>query len=41
VKNLTNSAISMLEQLKNATGMDLASLGKKKTGEGTDVPKEL
>lgn len=41
VKNLTNSAVSMLEQLKNATGMDLASLGKKKTGEGTDVPKEL
>ena len=42
VKSLTGSAISMLEQVKNATGIDLAKLaeGKGKNA-GSDLPKEL
>ena len=42
IKNLTNSAIVMMEQLKNATGVDVAKLAK---GGGKDaggeLPKEL
>jgi flotillin len=42
VQNLTKSAIAMLEQLKNATGLDLAQLGRNKGQADTDkVPKEL
>ena len=40
VKSLTNSAISMLEQLKNATGLDLAKLAKDKSKEAK-LPKDL
>ncbi len=41
VKNLTNSAIVMMEQMKNATGVDVAKLAKGIEREGTDLPKEL
>lgn len=45
VKNLTSSAIVMLEQLKNATGVDVASLLQgmvhKKENGGSEIPKEL
>ena len=42
VKNLTKSAVVMLEQMKNATGVDLAKLaGKTKGAANADVPKEL
>ena len=42
VKNLTNSAIVMMEQMKNATGVDVAKLAKRAEGEGgTGLPKEL
>ncbi len=40
VKNLTNSAISMLEQVKTATGLDLAKLGERK-GKAAELPKDL
>jgi flotillin len=40
VKNLTNSAVTMVEQMTNATGVDLARLAKGK-GNGTELPKEL
>lgn len=41
VKNLTNSGLVMLEQVKNATGVDLAKLAERGgTGAG-QVPKEL
>jgi flotillin len=41
VKNLTNSAVSMLEQVKNATGVDLAQLAEKNGSSGATLPKEL
>lgn len=42
VKNLTNSSVSMLEQLKNATGIDIAEIANRGSGgEGPDLPKEL
>jgi flotillin len=40
VKNLTNSAITVVEQMENATGVDIAKLAKRK-GSGTELPKEL
>lgn len=42
VKNLTKSAVVMLEQMKNATGVDLAKLASR-AGEDTsaEIPKEL
>ena len=41
VKNLTNSAVVMLEQMKNATGIDLAKLAKgQQPGKVVDLPKE-
>jgi flotillin len=39
VRNLTNSAVTMVEQMKNATGVDIAKLGKGK-GAGTELPNE-
>jgi flotillin len=39
VKNIANSAVVLLEQLKNSTGIDLEKLASVK--EGTDLPKEL
>jgi flotillin len=42
VKNLTNSSVSMLEQLRNATGIDLADLAKRGESRGNpDLPKDL
>jgi flotillin len=42
VKNLTKSAVVMLEQMKNATGIDLAKLaGNTGGGAKADIPKEL
>ena len=42
VKNLTKSAVVMLEQMKNATGVDLAKLaGKTNSAPNADIPKEL
>lgn len=42
VNNLTGSAITMLEQLKNATGIDIEKLAQGKSqGNGAEVPKEL
>jgi flotillin len=42
VKNLTKSAVVMLEQMKNATGLDLAKLAKKTSEDsGASIPKEL
>ncbi|MHC4993236.1 MAG: flotillin family protein [Planctomycetota bacterium] len=40
VKNLTNSAVTMMEQMTNATGVDIARLAKGK-GNGAELPKEL
>jgi flotillin len=42
VRNLTNSAVSMLEQIKNATGIDLADIAKR-AGDSSDpkLPKDL
>jgi flotillin len=41
VKNLTNSAVTMLEQVKNATGVDLAALAEKYQTASSDLPKDL
>jgi flotillin len=41
VQNLTKSAVTMLEQLKNATGIDFAQLSGKLPKEGNKIPKEL
>jgi flotillin len=41
VKNLTKSAIVLMEQLKNATGMDLTKLAQEDKGtQKVDLPKE-
>jgi flotillin len=41
VKNLTNSGLVMLEQVKNATGVDLAKLAERQGGGTATIPKEL
>ena len=43
VRNLTSSAVVMMEQMKNATGVDLARIAERagKEGRSDDVPKEL
>jgi flotillin len=41
VKNLTNSAVTMLEQVKNATGLDLAKLAEGDKKVAPSLPKEL
>jgi flotillin len=42
VNNLTGSAIAMLEQLKNATGIDIEKLAQRNTRDNSaDVSKEL
>ena len=42
VKNLTNSSVSMLEQIRNATGIDLAELAERGKGsKDLQVPKDL
>jgi flotillin len=40
VKNVTNSAVTILEQVRNATGIDLAQLADRKKAEES-VPKQL
>lgn len=41
VKNVTNSAVTMMEQVKNATGVDLAKLADRPGSSTANVPKEL
>ncbi len=41
VKNLTNSAVVMMEQMKNATGVDITKLGKERGRDAGVLPKEL
>jgi flotillin len=41
VKNLTNSAVVMMEQMKNLTGVDVAKLAEGKSAGRGDLPKEL
>jgi flotillin len=42
VKNLTNSAVSMIEQIENSTGVDLAKIAKRKADQSdAGLPKEL
>jgi hypothetical protein len=42
VKNLTNGAVVMMEQMRNATGVDLAKLADGGSGDAPGaVPKEL
>ena len=43
VRNVTSSAVVMLEQLKNATGVDLARIAESSASgsAGSEVPKEL
>lgn len=42
VKNLTSSAVVMLESMKNATGVDLEKLAQRSTSKGgSNIPKEL
>jgi flotillin len=41
VKNLTNSAVVMIEQLKNITGVDIAKLAKHGERDAGALPKEL
>jgi len=41
VKNLTNSAVVILEQMKNATGIDFEELAKPSSHKGGELPKDL
>ena len=42
VKNLTNSTVTVLEQIKNATGVDLTDLAKRADNDGDlKLPKDL
>ncbi|MEE8077718.1 MAG: hypothetical protein V3T18_01880, partial [Pseudomonadales bacterium] len=42
VKNLTNSTVTVLEQIKNATGVDLTDLAKRAdSGGDLKLPKDL
>jgi flotillin len=41
VKNLSKSAITMLEQVENATGIDVAKLAKRGDEHRTELPKEI
>ncbi len=41
VKNLTNSAVTLLEQVKNATGIDLAKLAESKGDDDKGLPRQL
>ena len=42
VKSLANGAVGMMEQMQNATGVDLAKLAEGRTSESAGaVPKEL
>ena len=41
VKNVTNSAVTILEQVRNATGIDLATLAEKSSSKDASIPKQL
>lgn len=41
VKNLTNSAVVMIEQMKNVTGIDITKLAKQGERDAGALPKEL
>jgi flotillin len=41
IKNLTKSAVVMLEQVKNATGLDLTKLAEKDSDTSNSIPKDL
>jgi hypothetical protein len=41
VRNLTRSAVVLLEQVKNATGVDLAKLARGAADPAVELPKEL
>jgi flotillin len=42
VRNLANSAVTLMEQVENATGVDLAKVARQGTdGQGSPVPPEL
>ncbi len=41
VKNLTNSAVVMIEQMKNVTGVDITKLAKQGERDAGALPKEL
>jgi flotillin len=41
VKNVTNSAITILEQVKNATGIDLSKLAERAEAADKSLPKQL
>ena len=41
VKNLTNSTVTVLEQIKNATGVDLTDLAKRADSGDLKLPKDL
>jgi hypothetical protein len=43
VRNLTGSAVAVMEQVKNATGVDLAQIAERSGGgqSRADVPGEL
>jgi len=41
VKNLSKSAITMLEQVENATGIDIAKLADGSSDTGADFPREI
>jgi hypothetical protein len=41
VKNLSKSAITMLEQVENATGIDVARLANAADDGGAELPREI
>jgi flotillin len=41
VKNVTNSAVTILEQVRNATGIDLGQLAQKSEGAAAPLPKQM
>jgi flotillin len=41
VKNLSKSAITMLEQVENATGIDVAKLARSADDGAADLPREI
>jgi hypothetical protein len=41
VKNLSKSAITMLEQVENATGIDVARLANTTDDGGAELPREI
>ena len=40
IKNLTKSSITLIEQLKNATGIDMTKFTESSTGSSVNLPPE-